>query len=82
MTVGPDGKTLHYLDRRHGVDYCRQPSPFAHITKNGVRYASTRAALADGQLRLTFGDSGVTVSLRVSAKRQYFVVEVVSVEDY
>jgi hypothetical protein len=81
-TIGitPDGKILNYIDRQNGVEYCRQPSPFAHIRKNGIGHVSTRAVLADGCLTLTFGSSGVTVSLRITAKKRYFVIEVVSVQ--
>ncbi len=80
IAVAPDGKILQYLDHQNGVQYCRQPSAFAHIKKDGVSHAASQAVFADGKLTLAFGSSGVTASLRVTAGKRHFVVEVVSVE--
>ncbi len=79
IVVGQDGKILQYLDRQNDVEYCRQPTPFARITKDGVSHAASQATLVDGKLTLTFGSSGVTALLRVIARKRHFVVEVVSV---
>jgi len=79
IVVEADGQTSHFVDRRNGVDYCRQASPFARVRKDGQSFAATRAAYSDGRLTLEFGQSGVMVVLQVKAEKQYFVVEVVSV---
>jgi hypothetical protein len=80
IAVAPDGQITDYIDRSSGVNYCRGPSPLARVRKDGVSHAASKAQLADGRLTLTFGGSGVTAVLRVTAMKRYFVVEVVSVQ--
>ena len=79
IVVAANGHALHFVDRRDGVDYCRQVSPFARVKKDGQSFAATQAAYSDGRLTLEFGQSGVTAVLQVETAKQYFVVEVVSV---
>ncbi len=79
IAVGANGQNLQFIDRQSGVDYCRQPSPFARVSKDGKTYGASKAAYSDGRLTLEFGQSGVTAVLQVEAVKRYFVVEVVSV---
>ena len=79
IVVDSNGQILKYMDRRSDANYCRRPSPFARVRKDGVSYAATKAKFADWAVDSEFGSSGVTAVLRVTAKRRYFVVEVVSV---
>ncbi|NQT40471.1 MAG: hypothetical protein HQ581_23455, partial [Planctomycetes bacterium] len=79
IAVAASGQTLHFIDRRSGVDYCRPALPFARVRKDGKTYAATKAAYSSGRLTLEFGPSGVTAVLQVKASKTYFVMEVVSV---
>jgi len=78
IVVDSDGQILKYMDRRSDANYCQRPSPFARVRREGVSYAATEAKFAAGRLTVMFGSSGVTAVFRVSSKRRYFVVEVVS----
>ena len=79
IAVGTNGQVLHFIDRQTGVDYCMQPSPIARVQKDGKSHSATGAAYSDGRLTLEFGQSGVVAVLRVTATKDYFVVEVLSV---
>ena len=79
IAVAANGQTLHFIDRRSGVDYCRQPLPFARVRKDGKTSAASKAAYSNGHLTLEFSQSGVTAVLQVRPLKTYFVIEVVSV---
>ncbi len=81
LVIGADGRGLQFVDRRSGTDYCRQPSsgPFARVRLDGKSHVATAASLDGERLALEFGESGVRVELKITAKRRHFVVEVVAV---
>ena len=81
--VGPDARSLHFVDKQTGRDYCGGAgrAPVAHIKKAGKTFDATSAAWADGLLTLAFGDSGVRAVLRPAIHEQYLAIEVVSVSD-
>ena len=77
--IGADGGSRAWIDLRDQRDYC-SPShpPVATVKKAGGYHAATAAELKDGLLELQFGDTGVHVVLRATAKPHYVLVEVVS----
>ena len=81
LAIGADGQTLEFVDRDSGTNYCRQPAPgvFAIVKLDGKSHGATKAAYENERLKLEFGESGVTVDLRVKAMPRSFLVEVVSV---
>ncbi|NLS94862.1 MAG: hypothetical protein GXX96_22130 [Planctomycetaceae bacterium] len=81
IAIGADGQCQAFVDRAGGTNYCRTPSPgpFARIALEGKTHVATAARLNGDRLRLEFGESGVAVGLKVTARPKYFVVEVVDV---
>lgn len=80
LVIGGDGRSLHFADKKSGKDYCKPGSPFASITKGGAVFAATKAVKDGDKLRLTFGGSGVEATLRIEVKKDYLVMEVLSVD--
>ncbi|MGD8240174.1 MAG: hypothetical protein PVH68_16585, partial [Armatimonadota bacterium] len=80
--IGANGKSLRFIDKRSGTDYCRpgQGAPIAKATVGGTTYEASAATHADGRLRVQFGDSGAAAVLKITTHEQYFVVEVAGVE--
>ncbi|MBI3850572.1 MAG: hypothetical protein HY298_09935 [Verrucomicrobia bacterium] len=79
--LGADGRNLHFIDRATGKDYCatNPPAPFASVKKSGRLFAAASASYSGGKLAVEFGDAGVTATLKVTSKKQYFVFEVTDV---
>lgn len=77
--LGADGRSLYFIDKQSGRDYCTPGVPIARVTKGGKSIPATAASFADGQVSLQFGDSGVRAVLKVTAMKQHLVLEVVSV---
>lgn len=77
--ISVDGRSVGWVDLRDQQDYC-PPSrpPVATVRKAGKYHAATAAKMEDGLLQLQFGDAGVQVVLRVTAKPAYVLVAVVS----
>ncbi len=80
LTIGSDGKGLHFVDNRTGADYA-EGAPFAKVRKAGREYPATAASLSHGKLTLQFGDSGVGAALKITPRKRHFEVEVLSVTD-
>ncbi|MBP7935307.1 MAG: hypothetical protein KA354_11725 [Phycisphaerae bacterium] len=81
--LGADGATARFAERAADRDYAAQAprAPFARLKKAGKDYAATSVAAEGDNLKVAFGDSGVTAVLRVVPKGRYFLIEVVSVSD-
>ncbi len=79
--VGPDARNLQFIDKQTGRDYCNGSgkSPVARIKKAGKSLDATSAQYKDGQLALSFGDSGVQAAIKPTLHPQHIVWEVVSV---
>ncbi|MDO8589073.1 MAG: hypothetical protein Q7T82_18755 [Armatimonadota bacterium] len=79
--VGQDGASLHLIDKSSGKDYCdRQRSPaFASVKQAGRICAATSVSSADGKVTVEFGDAGARAVLMATAKKGYFILEVLSV---
>ena len=78
--IRADGKGVELVELRSGTNYCRQgvAGPVARVEIEGKSHGATKAVAKGDVVALEFGDSGVTVELRITAKARYFVVEVVS----
>jgi len=79
--VGPDARNVQFIDKQTGRDYCNGSgkTPMARIKKTGKFFDATSAQYKDGQLSLSFGDSGVQAVLKATIHTQHLVWEVVSV---
>ena len=79
--VGPSGRNLHFIDKRSGRDYCLQhpDSFFARVKVKGHDYNAFRVSSAAGQIAVDFGEAGLTAFLKVTVRKHYFVLEVVSI---
>ncbi|MGQ9649272.1 MAG: hypothetical protein ACUVXJ_04110, partial [Phycisphaerae bacterium] len=77
--LGTDARSLHFIDRQSGTDYCR-PAPIARVKVAGKEHPAS-SAKADGDLVvLGFGDTDVRAVLKLISRARYFVVEVISLE--
>jgi hypothetical protein len=79
--VGPDARSLQFVDKQTGRDYCggQGKAAVARVKKAGRVYEATSAQCSGGQLSLAFGDSGVQAVLKAILHPQHLVWEVVSV---
>ena len=79
--VGPDGRNLQFIDKQTGRDHCsgNGKMPMARLKKAGKTHDATSARYNEGQLSLSFGDSGVQAVLKAIIHPQHIVWEVVSV---
>jgi len=81
--IARDGANVSFVDRRTGKDYCakRSPGVFLALRRNGKTCQPLACSLSAGRITVEFASPHVTVVCRVTAKRHYFVFEVVSVSD-
>ena len=78
LVIGRDGRSVHFIDRKTGKDYCKPGAAFASVTKAGAVFPATQAVQDGDKLRLLFDGSGVEATVKITAKKDYFVMEVVS----
>ncbi|MCL5104046.1 MAG: hypothetical protein M1133_08025 [Armatimonadetes bacterium] len=78
-SVGADGKNLHFFDKLTDKDYCTQGFPFSRVKKAGKEYAASSVSYSEGRINVRFGESGISAILKMTAKKRYFVLEVLSV---
>jgi hypothetical protein len=78
--VGPDARSLQFLDQQTGGDHCSAGgrAAMARIQKAGRQYDATSARNNQGQLMLRFGDSGVQAVLKTIVHPRHLVLEVLS----
>ena len=81
--IGGDGKSLSFLDKHTGKEYCAaQPGrPFATLKKAGKEYGPSACAFTDGKIILQFQPPGIGVVIKSLAREHYFVFEVESASD-
>lgn len=79
--VGIDGRSLHFIDKRTGADYCdpAKPAPIASVRIGSQEIPATAAASSAGDLQVRFADKA-KATLRITPKGRHFVVEVVFLE--
>ncbi|MBI2190604.1 MAG: hypothetical protein HYU36_01300 [Planctomycetes bacterium] len=78
--ISPEGKNLHFIDRRTGCDYLQAdpPSPFARVKKGGQDHDSGKVCAAGSSLAVEFPSAGVRAEFRVLTRPRYFILEVAS----
>jgi len=80
--IGSDGRNLHFIDKKTGSDYA-QPSPgapIASVTIGKQEHVATTASRDGDRIKLTFGNAGVTATLKITAHKHHLVVEVIALE--
>ena len=82
LVIGADGQTLRFTDVRDGKDHLRGggAGPCAQVKIAGRQFAATEAAYAEGTLVISFGESGVRVTIGVDIRPHYLIFEVLSIE--
>lgn len=80
--IAPDGRNLHFIDKTTGVDYLYTDSVSycASIIQNGKEFEVTSANLANNQLLLKFGNSGVTAEINIEKRRDRITMEITDVK--
>ncbi len=78
-TIGTDGATQHFVDKRYKTDYASGKQSFAQIKKSGAIYNVSKASFANSKITASFGDSGITAVIGVKNCGQYLTLEVLSV---
>ena len=68
------------VDKRTGEDLIEKPRPLASITINGKVIRRTACSYENGRLSLRFGKSAATAVVGLTARDDYIVFEVLSVE--
>ena len=79
--ISPNACSLQFIDKQTGHDHCGGggKAVLARVKKAGRQYDASSARLADGQLSLAFGDSGVQAVLKAIVHPQHLVLEVLSI---
>ncbi|MBM4018190.1 MAG: hypothetical protein FJ288_07650 [Planctomycetes bacterium] len=80
LAVGPDGCGTAFIDRRTGKDYWPKDRahPFIFIRRGGRVVAPTGLAADGGAITAAFPD-GISVTVRITQKPRWLVLEVESV---
>lgn len=80
ISVNEAGQMIALIDRSSGTDYLdhSQPRPLAYASVAGKTHPVTHAEKQDDRLRLTFGETGATAELKVTAAEHYFVMELLA----
>ncbi|MEK7399642.1 MAG: hypothetical protein AAB116_22090 [Candidatus Poribacteria bacterium] len=79
--IGDDGKNLHFIDKKSGIDYCSQ-NPSTACTKikiDGQYIEASSASYSDGKLTLSFGETQFNAVISVKSKKHYLIFDVVSI---
>ena len=81
LILSKDGQTRAFLDKKTGTDYLDHSIPVHFMTarRGNVEYGSSGLVRAGNLITVEFGGSGIVASVRIGAKRAYFTIEVVSV---
>jgi len=80
--IGHDARLKRVVDKRSGADLCDPQNrvSIAHVRVSGQNHSATSASRLGKDIRLTFGESGITATLRPVTHKRYIVVEVVDVK--
>jgi len=73
------GRSLHFIDKKTGVDYCSSNAAFASVKKDGKEYPASKVTEANGRITVEFGDSGISAVLLAKNMMNHTLLEVVSV---
>ncbi len=79
LDVDAGARVVGLTDRRNGADVAAPGKPVAAAKLAGKTHPATAAQWAGGTLRLSFGDSGVAASIKVTAAKRWFVWELTQV---
>lgn len=82
LVLEEDGRCV-LVDKRTGGICCvpEHGAPFAHIRKAGTEHEVSSVSCTDDLLTLGFGESEASVVVRVTARKMYFVWEVIAISD-
>ncbi|MBW8325116.1 MAG: hypothetical protein K0M50_10170 [Prolixibacteraceae bacterium] len=80
--IAKDGKNLHFTDKKTGIDYfyADSVSYCAYIIKDGKEYHATSVSLKNNLLDIEFGNTGVTVEVRIGKAKNLITMEVAEVK--
>ena len=78
-TIGTDGTTQHFVNKRTKAEYASGKQPFAQIKKAGTVVPASKAVYANGKITASFGDSGITAVIGFKNCGKYLTFEVLSV---
>ncbi|MBN1853146.1 MAG: hypothetical protein JW829_10500, partial [Pirellulales bacterium] len=79
--IGSDAHLVQLVDKRTGADH-HDPEhkvPIAHIRINGSGISASSAEKSGNDIKLTFGNSGATATIRPIIHETYIVMELVAV---
>ncbi|NOS68611.1 MAG: hypothetical protein HOP33_01595, partial [Verrucomicrobia bacterium] len=81
LTIGTNAHTTEFTDKSSGNNYATQNPAvaFARVKKAGKYYATTKASLTDGRLKLEFAGADVSTVLKVFGSSHSVTIEVLSV---
>lgn len=79
--IGEDGKNLHFIDKKSGVDYClHNPSiACAKIKISDKYYDVSSVSYSDGNLMINFDGPQFSAIMAIQAKKHYLIFEVMSI---
>jgi hypothetical protein len=83
FVIGADGSNSAFIDKQSGTDYCdhKGATKFARLRKGGKQYDATQVSFTDQRLSVKFGESGVTVVMKVAVEPRHFIFETLTVSD-
>src|SRR5262252_5701214 len=69
-SISSDARNLAFIDRSTGTNYLRASAPgvCAAVRVKGKEFAANAAALENGRLKLSFGDTGLSAILRIESR--------------
>jgi len=72
-TIAPDGRNLGFTDRSTGIDYLRAGDGgcCAWLTRAGNEHPASSVSLADGLMKLAFGEAGFEVWMRLEVRPHF-----------
>ncbi|HGE71566.1 TPA: hypothetical protein ENX78_12065, partial [Candidatus Poribacteria bacterium] len=79
--IGEDGKNLHFIDKKSGIDYClHNPSiACAKIKISDKYYDASSVSYSDGNLMINFDEPQFSAIMAIQAKKHYLIFEVMSI---
>ena len=80
LAISPQGRCTALLDRRTGEDQILRTTPLVSINQGGKIYTRSACSYEDGKLIFRFAKAQTTVVVRITAKPQYFVFGIESVD--
>ncbi len=80
--IGKEGKNLHFTDKMTGNDWLNTDSVSwcAELKSDGKKFRVTQASLSGSILKLSFGDAGTSVRIRIKENKDFVDLKVESAE--